>query len=134
MKVVYFIPLDDPRVRFIFTVTHHRVWVLLIVEDPTMTKMQNINKSAVPLLEFVSSYDIRLSVMFIYSHIRFNDLYLMEWLIFFWNEDINTQLIYHAVMYYCHWQLINWFVKRKYIQYSDLRLKEIWYLFSILKS
>ena len=56
--------------------THHRVWVLFIVEDPTMTKMQNINKSAVPLLEFVSSYDIRLSVMFIYSHIL---SYLLEY-------------------------------------------------------
>jgi hypothetical protein len=51
--------------------THNfRVRVLLIVEDSTVTEMQNSNKSAVPLLEFMSKCESLLHMLYPTLHDR----------------------------------------------------------------
>jgi len=42
---------------------------MLIVEHPTVTEMQNSNKSAVASLDFVSKCNVGYSLMIIYIHI-----------------------------------------------------------------
>jgi hypothetical protein len=49
--------------------THFRVCVLFIVEDRTVTEMQNSNKSVFSLVEFISKCHVEQSLLFIYVHI-----------------------------------------------------------------